>query len=312
MDITIRPMAEQDVPDVNAIFRLAFGTFLGVPEPERWSQDRDFGRVRLAIEPSAAFVAIDGDRLIGSNFGTRWGSVGFFGPLTVHPEYWDKGVGQKLLAPVMERFDTWDLGHAGLFTFAHSPKHHVLYQKYGFWPRFLTSMMVRPAQNPTPAEYKRVSAASGPEKECLLAGIRNVADAVYPGLDLTREIEVVNALALGDTVAIQRDGEVTGFAVCHCGPGTEAGENTCYAKFAAVRPGNDAAQEFSRLVDAIESFAVAANLPVVGAGVNQARREAYQSLLDRGYRPLMTGVTMHRPDEPGYSKSGSYVLDDWR
>lgn len=312
VNITIRPMAEQDIPSVNKIISLAFGTFIGVPEPERWSEDRDYGRVRFAIDPSAAFVAMDGDRLIGSNFGTRWGSVGFFGPVTVHPEYWDKGVGQQLLDPIMQRFDEWDLAHAGLFTFAHSPKHQVLYQKYGFWPRFLTSLMGRPAQNPQPVEYKRFSAASGPERECLEAGIKNVSDSIFPGLDLSREIETIGELDLGDTVAIQRDGEVVGFAVCHCGRGTEAGDQSCFTKFAGVRPGENAATDFEHLLDAVEHFAADTGHPMVVSGVNQARRESYQALLKRGYRVGVTGVSMHRPDEPGYSVPGRYVLDDWR
>ena len=31
-------------------------------------------------------------KLIGSNFIANWGSVGFFGPLTIHPDYWGKGI----------------------------------------------------------------------------------------------------------------------------------------------------------------------------------------------------------------------------
>jgi hypothetical protein len=44
----------------------------------------------------------------------------------------------------MECFRTWGVQHAGLFTFAHSPKHITLYQKFGFWPRFLTAVMPKP------------------------------------------------------------------------------------------------------------------------------------------------------------------------
>lgn len=312
MSIEIRPMTPDDISAVNTIISLAFGTFLGVPEPERWAEDRDFGRVRLTNHPDAAVVAMDRDRLIGSNFGTRWGSVGFFGPLTVHPEYWDQGVGQQLLDPIMQRFDEWDLSHAGLFTFAHSPKHHILYQKFGFWPRYLTALVGKQAQDPPQAAYKRLSTASKSERECLMAGISNVAEAIYAGLDLSREIETIDQLEIGDTIAIQRDGEVVGFAVCHTGRGTEAGEHACYAKFAGVRPGPDAEAGFGRLLDAIEHLAADSGHPMVTAGVNQARREAYQGLLGRGYRVLATGVTMHRPDDPGYSKPGLYVLDDWR
>jgi len=35
-------------------------------------------------------------------------------------------------------------------------------------------------------------------------------------------------------------------------------------------------------------------------------------MLERGFRTDIQGVTMHRPNEPGYSRVGVYVLDDWR
>ena len=65
-------------------------------------------------------------KLAGSNFTTNWGSVGFFGPLTIHPEYWNQGIAQKLLEPTLELFDKWNTKHAGLFTFANSPKYRSI------------------------------------------------------------------------------------------------------------------------------------------------------------------------------------------
>ena len=80
-------------------------------------------------------------KLAGSNFVTNWGSFGFFGPLTVFPELWDQHIAQRLLGPTMDLFHQWGVREAGLFTFAHSPKHIGLYQKFGCWPRFLTAIM---------------------------------------------------------------------------------------------------------------------------------------------------------------------------
>lgn len=58
----------------------------------------------MASDASAAWVAeLDGE-LLGSNFGTRWGSVAFFGPLSVYPHLWDRGMAKQLLAATMERF----------------------------------------------------------------------------------------------------------------------------------------------------------------------------------------------------------------
>jgi hypothetical protein len=41
-------------------------------------------------------------QLVGFNFVTNWGSVGFFGPFIVHPDYWDQGIAKQLLGPTMK------------------------------------------------------------------------------------------------------------------------------------------------------------------------------------------------------------------
>ena len=48
------------------------------------------------------------------------------------------------------------------------------------------------------------------------------------------------------------------------------------------------------------------------AGVNTGRDEAYRLMLAHGFRARMQVVTMYRPNEPGYSRPGCFVLDDWR
>jgi hypothetical protein len=85
MNITVRPLTENDLPAARQIMCLAFGTFLGAPEPEKFWSDLDYVGTRWRADSGSAFGAeIDGE-LVGSNFATSWGSVGFFGPLTVHP-----------------------------------------------------------------------------------------------------------------------------------------------------------------------------------------------------------------------------------
>ncbi len=95
------------------------------------------------------------------------------------------------------------------------------------------------------------------------------------------------------------------------GPG-EAGEGCCYVKFGAVRPGGGADARFAALLDACGALARSVRMENVLAGVNLSREEAYRQMLARGFRSRMNSVTLHRPNEPGYSRSGLYVLDAWR
>lgn len=312
-DITVENLREDDLADADRIFRLAFGTFIGLPDPASFHKGADYIRTRWTTDRAAAFAAkIDG-KLVGTNFATTWGSVGFFGPLTIHPDYWDRGVGQSLMSPIMEVFAQQQIKHAGLFTFAQSQKHVGLYQKFGFWPRFLTAIMSRQVATATAgSEVETFSQLSAESREQALESSRNLTNQIYQGLDVGKEILAVADQGLGDTVLIRDPAELVGLAICHCGEGSEAGPDVCYVKFAAVRPGPEAAANFDRLLAACDVLAARRDLPRLLAGVNTARREAYEHLMSRGFKTDVQGVAMHRPNEPGFSRPGVYVLDDWR
>src|SRR5580698_9344146 len=141
--IKVGPLKEGELEEAGRIVRLAFGTFLGLPDTVDFMQDRDLIVPRWRSRHVRVVAAREGGRLIGTNVVTRWGSFGFFGPLTVLPEYWDRGVAQRLLEATMAIFDKWGVRHTGLFTFAQSAKHVALYQKFGYWPRYLTAIMTR-------------------------------------------------------------------------------------------------------------------------------------------------------------------------
>ncbi|PNV34129.1 GNAT family N-acetyltransferase [Streptomyces sp. DH-12] len=312
--VSVRALDEPDLDRADAIFRVAFGTFLGAPEPETFFGTADYVRTRWAADPHAAFAATVEGEVVGSNFAANWGSVGYFGPLTVRPDLWDQGIGRRLMEPVMACFDAWGNRHLGLFTFSHSPKHLELYRRYGFWPRFLTAVMRKQvavsAAVPGRVLYGELTAAE--RTEALSLG-RALTGALYKGLSLEREITAVQAQGLGDTILLEgADSGLDGLAVCHCGAGSEAGEDVCFVKFGAVRPGPDAADRFERLLDACEQLATERGLGQLDAGVNLAREGAYRRMVDRGFRTGLQGVAMHKPNEPGYSRPDAYVIDDWR
>jgi predicted N-acetyltransferase YhbS len=311
--VTVRPLRESEIPEADRIFRLAFGTFIGVPDPEHFAAGTDYIRTRWRAQPQSAFAAEYAGEFAGSNLATRWGSVAFFGPLTVRPDLWDKGIGKGLMEPVMECFARWGAVHTGLFTFANSPKHIHFYQKYGFWPRFLTAILSRPGgRQANGPEAIRYSALRPDQRAEAVAACRELTDSIFAGLDVTAEIASVATQGLGETVLLYDSSRLAGFAVCHCGPGTEAGSGACYVKFGAVRPGNTAKSRLEHLLDACGTLAAGQGLQRLIAGMNLARAGAYQTLVNCGFRADAQGVAMQRPNEPGYNRPEAYVIDDWR
>ena len=309
--IVVRPMAAGDVQAADQVMRLAFGTFIGLPDPMAFMNGAQLITNRWDLPSTAAFVAAANGDVLGSALASSWGSVAVFGPLTVRPDAWDKGLGSRLMAPAVDRFAGWGTTLAALFTFPHSAKHHGLYQKFGFWPRYLTPLMSKPVAPAPDAVWTGYNGAGG-DQEALLAGCRALTDALYEGLDLSLEIRAAAAQGLGETALICDGSQVVGMAVCNCGPGSEAGPDTCYVKFAAVRSGTGADRRFGRLLAAIDDLAASRGLARVTAGVNTACHEAYQQMLATGFRAEFTGVAMERTNQVGYHRPGHFVLDDWR
>ena len=311
----IRLLLESDLPAADRIMRLAFGTFLGLSDPMKFMGDADYIRTRWLADPASAFGAEINGELVGLIYAARWGSVGYFGPLTILPEFWDRGIAQQLLRPTMELFDEWGVSHAGLFTFAASTKHVSLYQKFGFWPRFLTCLMDLPIPTnvaPPSVHWTQFGELPAEEKRHSLHACRELTNSIYEGLDVAREIRAVDDQKLGDTVLTWHGDMLSGMAVCQVGPGTEAGTGKCYIKFGAVRSGPNAAQEFRRLLDACREYARARGARILSGGANGARLDAYREMLAMGFRTTTQGVIMERNGEPGYNRPEVFVIDDWR
>lgn len=308
--IQIDILRQDELDEAERIVRLAFGTFLGLSDPLQFMGDRTFMASRWRARHVQVLAAHDGGRLIGSNVLTRWGSFGFFGPLTILPEYWDRGVAQRLLDATISTFDQWGLRRTGLFTFAHSPKHVSLYQKFGYWPGSLTALLqYTPTKGGARGELLSEQAAG--QHEGVIRACGRLTDRIDSGLDLGDEMRSVLEQHGGDVVVIRERGGVDAFAVCLHGPGSEGGERVCYVKFAAARPGAGAGERFDRLLDACDAFACSRGVPIE-AGMNLARDDAYRRMRAHGYRPMTLGIAMQRPHQSGFNRAKVYVIDDWR
>ncbi len=314
MSVIVRPLREADLDRADQIMRVAFGTFVGLPEPTAFGGDSEFVRPRWRANPEACFaLEVDGV-LAGSNLATRWGRFGFFGPLSIHPEYWDRGFASPLMEPIVATFDDWKLDQAGLFTFPHSAKHIGLYQKFGFRAQALNLVMGRtvPEAGGAPEPRARLSELAPNERAALPTALQPLCDGALGGLDLRGEIEHVAAHALGDTLLVWHEARPVAFAVAHVGAGSEGGSGTCRLKFAAIEAGPRAEQRLAQLLGAAQGLARERGATRLQAGVNAANAPLYESLLRAGFRVDLTGVSMQRPNRPGFCRPECWVLGDWR
>jgi GNAT superfamily N-acetyltransferase len=311
--VKIGILRESELDEASRIMRLAFGTFLGLPDPMQFMGDREMLRPRWRARNTRFLAARVDGRLVGTNVLTRWGSFGFFGPLTVLPEYWDKGVARRLMENAVKVFDGWGVRHSGLFTFPHSAKHIGLYNKSGYWPGYLTALMkhtpTAKASNGNPPVL--LSTLKKSQREEAIKACARLTGRIDKGLDLSEEIRAALTQGAGDVVLAYTRSTLDAFALCLTGPGSEGGAKLCYVKFGAARTGDGAGARFDRLLDAVDEFALARGIEVE-AGVSLARRDAFTRMRGHGFRTMMQGVALHRPHGHAFNRADVYVMDDWR
>jgi GNAT superfamily N-acetyltransferase len=339
-DLEVKVLDEREIGQIDRIFREAFSLQVGHAEPETFAPGRSC-MARLLVEPRGAFGAYISGELAAVAFATVWGSVGVFGPVAVKPGRWNTGVGRTLLQQSIRFFEQSAVTDMVLCTFPDSVKHVSFYQRYGFHPGHLIAMLSKlvpdgpaaPASLSTPAllssaDLELYSTHSSSRRGEVLSECREVAESIYAGLDLSKEIEVAEKLSVGDTVLLRNESKLVAFAVCHHGPGSETEAGVLYVKFAAALPSGDIRGDSasdtipSTIPDTNENFrsllakctilAQRKNADMMYFGVNTARHEAYKIVLEEGFKIDSLSIAMQSPNRALYNRAGVYVIDDWR
>jgi hypothetical protein len=92
--------------------------------------------------------------------------------------------------------------------------------------------------------YTRLFKMPATQKEEALARCRERTEAIYEGLDVSREIRAVDFQRPGDPIFVARWLQGACFRSLSCRSKTEAGSGTRYVNFAAARPGASAQKNF--------------------------------------------------------------------
>ncbi|MCI0548544.1 MAG: GNAT family N-acetyltransferase [Candidatus Rokubacteria bacterium] len=325
--IKIRRVRKGDLAKVRDVIEQAFGDLF---ERQMGSRPRQvFGGAqyvhhRWLMEPWGCFVAEEGEgKIVGAAVAVLWGTVGVVGPIAVMPNYQNQDIGQQLMTACDAFFEENKATLAGVVTYPQSPRHLLFYQKFGYRPRGLTVIAAKPldrreivqaAAKPAkpPLGVSRYSGLEEVRKKAVMGKLRRITGAFWRGLDLAKEVEIVDGLALGDTLLLEKGREVIGFALYHIPGVSEAPTGSLYVKYLAIDPRHRRPEHLHALLAAIEDLAHAAQLQRVVAPVYTGYWTAYQSLLERGYLIDFTMVRMKRGKQLPAVDAADLVLDDWR
>jgi predicted N-acetyltransferase YhbS len=325
--IQVRRLRKGDLSRARDVIEQAFGDLL---ERQLGTRPRQpFGGAqyvhhRWLMEPWGCFVAEeDQAKIVGAALAVTWGSVGVLGPVAVLTHYQSQKIGQQLIQAVQEFFEENKTLLHGVVTYPASPRHLALYHRFGYKPKGLMALTSRALQArdgrpmvPRPARngltVRRFSTLDETRKKATLQRLHRITNAVCRGLDLTKEIEIVDGLALGDTLLLERGREAVGLALYHTPGVSEAPAGALYVKFLALDPVQKRLEYLEQFISALEDLAQELALTRVILPVYTRYWTAYATLLRCGYQVDFTMVRMQRGKQEDYEDPTHLVLDDWR
>jgi putative acetyltransferase len=134
-DIIIRPMRTDDYRDLHAIWTHPQVMFQTMQIP---SLSEDQARARVANPPPGMhrFVAEVEGRVVGTlglTVGERRRAHSADLGITVHPDFWGRGIGSRLMEAAIDLADNYlSLVRIGLGVYPDNERAIALYRKYGF------------------------------------------------------------------------------------------------------------------------------------------------------------------------------------
>jgi hypothetical protein len=146
------------------------------------------------------------------------------------------------------------------------------------------------------------------EREDALGEVRTLVDRLAPGYDFTREVELTESLALGDTVLLRDRGRNVGRALCHTAPLVE-GRTREELRVLKLALADDSA--IDAMLRALCDFAKRSGTRRVALRVQGEYPKVYRTMVAAGGRVRWTDLRMALGGYEERRGERGIVLSNW-
>ena len=215
------PARLDEIEELNQVFSESF--------TERYRRDGMVGVRVPFLNPSVWRYAIRdaadgamvwrGDRgeIVAFNIVHRSGVEGWMGPIAVRSEHQGVGAGKEIVRRGVDWLKVHGASVIGLETMPRTMDNIGFYSALGFVPGRLTLTTTVDASY-SDKQGVLFGRLGDRDKDDMLVRCKALVDSLVPGYDHSREIQLTDELALGDTMLLMRRDELLGFALCHTAP----------------------------------------------------------------------------------------------
>jgi GNAT superfamily N-acetyltransferase len=300
-----------DIPALNEVFTEAF--------TERYRRDGMVGvRVpplnpaiwRYAIEDAGDGALVWDDergKVAAFNIVHQSGAEGWMGPLCVRPDQQGLGLGKVIVQQGVARLRSAGARVIGLETMPRTMDNIGFYSGLGFVPGALTVTLTLEAAlgDLSPVLLSRLSSQ---DRVAAMEACRALTDRVAPGYDFTRELELTDRHALGDTVVLGDPYAPAGFALFHTAPLVEGRTRDEVRVLKLVL---EARESLPQLLGALSDVARRSGTRHVAIRLQGEYTEAYCTLVALGARVRWTDLRMSVHGAGERVPGRGMVLSNW-
>jgi len=308
------PVADSDIPALNRLFADSF--------TDRYRRDGLVGvRVPFLNEAIWRYAIMDagegamqwrdeGERLVAFNIAHRSGAEGWMGPLCVRPDRQLAGLGKEVVVAAADWLRGRGATTVGLETMPRTVDNIGFYSRLGFVPGYLTLTMTadtgeRVRSLREPAVLGRLPAEERAPRQAEVAAL---VDALVPGVDFSREIDLTLQLGLGDVVLVGEPGRLRGFALCHAAPLAEGGGRD---EVRALKVGAVDLETLAVVLDSASAWAARLAVRRLAVRCQTVDTAAYRALVARGFRVRWSDLRMTLADFPERRPASGVLWSNW-
>ena len=146
------------------------------------------------------------------------------------------------------------------------------------------------------------------ERDDALGEVRTLVDGLAPGYDFTREVELTESLALGDTLLLRDRGRIVGLALCHTAPLVE-GRTREELRVLKLALADDSA--IDAMLRALCDFAKRSGTRRVALRVQGEYPKVYRTMVAAGGRVRWTDLRMALGGYEERRGEKGIVLSNW-
>ncbi len=217
------------------------------------------------------------------------GTLGWLGPLAVHPDVQRSGVGGQLIAACLDGWRRRGVRLMGVETFGGSPSHERFYRKMDFRPSCTgIGFGVGLARTAIPAGVQ-------------IGGRLPDLSFLYPGLDVSGEAAATAQCGAGHVLTTG-----DGVAIVHLESAVQSAETGSVPFLAAV-----SRDSFERLLAAAEHLSRERGKTSLLTRTSSSSWDTMDALGGRGYQAGGLTMRMKAGDNADYDHTSSYYLDSW-